>query len=46
MRKLSHPNIIKLHEVYETNNSYYMILDLVEGGNLLDRIKTKVVFLL
>lgn len=32
MRMMDHPNIIKLHEVFETENSIYMILDLLEGG--------------
>lgn len=35
MRKLDNPNIIKLHEVFETQNSIYMILDLLKGGSLL-----------
>lgn len=29
---MNHPNIITLHEVFETENSIYMILDLLEGG--------------
>lgn len=32
MRIMDHPNVIKLHEVFETENSIYMILDLLEGG--------------
>jgi hypothetical protein len=32
MRALKNPNIIRLHEVYETENSLYLILDLLEGG--------------
>lgn len=32
MRALDHPNIMKLHEVFETENSLYLILDLLEGG--------------
>lgn len=39
MRRLSHTNIIKLHEIYETNSSYYMIMELLKGGNLNDFIK-------
>lgn len=35
MRKLDHPNIIKLYEVFETKNSIYMILDLLKGGSLM-----------
>lgn len=32
MRQVDHPNIIKLYEVYETANSLYVCLELLEGG--------------
>jgi calcium-dependent protein kinase len=32
MRELDNNHIMKLHEVYETENSLYFILDLLEGG--------------
>jgi len=32
MRQLDTYNIIKLHEVFETDNSLYLILDLLDGG--------------
>lgn len=41
MKKLNHKNIIKLHEVYETTNSIYFVLDLLEGGELLHRVRAK-----
>jgi len=41
MRALHHKNIIRLHEVFETENSLYMVLDLLEGGQLYDKIKAK-----
>ncbi|KAL4438341.1 hypothetical protein ABPG74_009764 [Tetrahymena malaccensis] len=41
MRALDHPNIMKLHEVFETENSLYFILDLLEGGQLYDKMKSK-----
>lgn len=41
MRALNNPNIIRLHEVFETDNSLYMVLDLLEGGQLYDKIKAK-----
>lgn len=44
MRSLDHRNIMKLHEVFETENSLYFILDLLEGGQLYDKIKAKVKF--
>jgi len=38
---LDHENIIKLHEVYETENSVYLILDLVKGKSLEDVLKSR-----
>lgn len=35
---------MKLHEVFETDNSLYFILDLLEGGQLYDKIKAKYKF--
>ncbi|CAD8168002.1 unnamed protein product [Paramecium octaurelia] len=43
MRELDHPNIMKLYEVYETQNSLYMGLELLQGGQLYDIIKKKVI---
>lgn len=31
MQRLAHPNIVQLHEVMETENSYYIVMDLVAG---------------
>ena len=39
LRQLDHPNILKLHAVFETENSIYMVMDLLEGGHLRDRIR-------
>ncbi|CAD8163793.1 unnamed protein product [Paramecium octaurelia] len=39
MRKLNHPNIVKLHEVHETTNSIYFVLDMIQGGELLQRVR-------
>eukprot|EP00382_Lankesteria_abbotti_P000717 CAMPEP_0113844434 /NCGR_PEP_ID=MMETSP0372-20130328/236_1 /TAXON_ID=340204 /ORGANISM="Lankesteria abbotti" /LENGTH=637 /DNA_ID=CAMNT_0000813439 /DNA_START=216 /DNA_END=2129 /DNA_ORIENTATION=- /assembly_acc=CAM_ASM_000359 len=38
LKSLDHPNIIKVFEVYEDYNSMYIIMELCEGGELLDRI--------
>lgn len=40
MRKLNHPNIIHLFEVHETENTIYMIMDFLEGGQLLEMLRT------
>lgn len=34
MRKLDHPGIIKLYEVYEDEFYVYLIVELVKGGEL------------
>lgn len=38
MRMLQHPNIIKLYEVYEGDYHIYLVLELLKGGELFDRI--------
>ena len=38
IRLLSHKNIVKLHDVYESKTHLYLILDLCRGGTLFDRI--------
>ena len=39
MRYLSsHPNILKLYEVYEGDYHIYLVLELLKGGELFDRI--------
>ena len=39
MRKFNHPNIIKLEGVFETDKSIYVILEMLEGRQLYDRLK-------
>lgn len=41
MRHLNHPNIIRLYEVYEGDFHIYLVMDLLEGGELFDRIINK-----
>ncbi len=38
MKKVNHPNCIKLHEVFDEKQKMYLVLDLVTGGELFDRI--------
>ena len=41
MKELDHPNIVKLHGVYDEKQSYYLVMDLIQGGELFDRIVKK-----
>ena len=34
MRKLKHKNILQIEEVFETDNSVYLIMEYIEGGSL------------
>lgn len=38
MALLDHPNILKLHEYFETEHAIYLVLELCTGGELLDRL--------
>lgn len=38
---MNHPNIIHLEDNYETNEKIYMILELMEGGELFDYVVEK-----
>ncbi|XP_023368113.1 serine/threonine-protein kinase DCLK3 [Otolemur garnettii] len=44
IQSLSHPNIVKLHEVYETDSEIYLILEYVPGGDLFDALIESVKF--
>ncbi|EEQ38806.1 putative serine threonine-kinase [Clavispora lusitaniae] len=36
LRKLDHPNIVKLKSFYEDIENYYLVMELVPGGDLMD----------
>lgn len=36
LRKLDHPNIVKLKTYYEDIENYYLVMELVPGGDLMD----------
>ena len=38
MRDLSHPNVIKLYEVYEGKSHLYLVMELLTGGELFKAI--------
>jgi len=39
LKKLDHPNILKLFEVFDTKSTLFMVLELVNGGDLYDSLK-------
>ena len=41
MQKLKHPYIMSLEEVHESKNSIYLVVELLEGGELLHYISAK-----
>lgn len=41
LKNLNHPNIIKLMEVFEEGSEFYIVTELVNGGELFDRIVSK-----
>ena len=41
MQKLKHPCVMNLEEVHESKNSIYLVLELLEGGELLNYISAK-----
>ena len=38
LKRLDHPNIMKIYEYYNTENEIYIISELCEGGELFDKI--------
>jgi len=41
LRTIDHPNILNLLDVYSEESSYYLVTELLEGGELFDRIIEK-----
>ncbi|KAJ8598221.1 hypothetical protein CTAYLR_005529 [Chrysophaeum taylorii] len=41
LRSIDHPNIIKLYDFFEEKKMYYMVIELMEGGELFERIVKK-----
>lgn len=41
LKDINHPNVIRLHEVFETKEKIYLQMELVRGGELFDRIVEK-----
>ena len=41
LKKLDHPNILKLYEVFEDTKAYYLITEYCKGGELFEEITRK-----
>jgi serine/threonine protein kinase len=41
LRKVEHPNVVRLHETYDTDSHYYLVMECMHGGELFDRIVQK-----
>eukprot|EP00330_Aristerostoma_sp_ATCC50986_P006776 CAMPEP_0114597122 /NCGR_PEP_ID=MMETSP0125-20121206/19359_1 /TAXON_ID=485358 ORGANISM="Aristerostoma sp., Strain ATCC 50986" /NCGR_SAMPLE_ID=MMETSP0125 /ASSEMBLY_ACC=CAM_ASM_000245 /LENGTH=62 /DNA_ID=CAMNT_0001801271 /DNA_START=434 /DNA_END=622 /DNA_ORIENTATION=- len=39
LKGLDHPNIVKLYELYQDENNYYLITEYCTGGELFDKIQ-------
>lgn len=39
MKKLNHSNVMELVEIHESKNSIYLVLELLQGGELFERIQ-------
>ncbi|CAD8071877.1 unnamed protein product [Paramecium sonneborni] len=44
LKNLDHPHIVKLYELYQDQNNYYMITEYLSGGELFERIKKMQIF--
>jgi calcium-dependent protein kinase len=38
LKKLDHPNIVKVFEIYDSEDYFYIVTELCEGGELFDRL--------
>ncbi|KAJ8286038.1 hypothetical protein GJAV_G00033840 [Gymnothorax javanicus] len=41
LKKIDHPCLIKTEDFFQTDEAYYIVLELMEGGELFDRVKAK-----
>lgn len=41
MRACDHPNVIKLYEVYEAEKHVHLVMEVLDGGELFNRIRNK-----
>ena len=41
LSQVDHPNVVKMHEVFEDGDNYYLVMELMTGGELFDRVVEK-----
>ena len=41
LKQVDHPNIVKLHDIYEDEKYFFLVMELMTGGELFDQILTK-----
>ncbi|XP_014479286.1 PREDICTED: ovarian-specific serine/threonine-protein kinase Lok-like [Dinoponera quadriceps] len=41
LRKLKHPCIVRMEDIHDTPTTVYIVLELMEGGELLERIRSR-----
>ena len=44
LKKLDHPNLLKLHEVFQDDQRYYLVTEECKGGELFHQIAEKAQF--
>ncbi len=44
LKTLNHPNIVKLYDMFEDTRCFYLVMEWIRGGELFDRISTKVFY--
>ena len=44
LKKLDHPNILKLYEVFEDSKKYFLVTEYCKGGELFEEIVSKISF--
>jgi serine/threonine protein kinase len=41
MQSFQHPNIVRFYQFFENNENFYTVLEIIQGGQLYDRIAAK-----
>ena len=44
MKLLNHPNVVEMKEVFEDKQKMYVVMEMIEGGELFEKIRAKKVF--